>query len=395
MSKGNAGRTAETTETRQLGSTFIPLDETIPASDDDQEAAFAEFAALSDQERSGINVRVYEVPHDERGQAVNNSKLIWLMCEPIDKYTKDELCKVIQRGFFDENQKIMWVRLMIYKEGERGIRRNLLFPLRAAPKAPPAEAESRGQVAEILAMVARMNAEAAQRQETFFQRLAEARTVAAPVDPMAMMRDTVAILTPLLGLGRAAATADPMVALGGMISTMRQVKQLGDDLAGKGGNGEGEGSGGVADVIKALVPLAKPALEIAASMARRGAPVPAVAAAPEPMPAVAAPVAPPARAPQPEQPPVHIQEILKLQDLIGRAADLEGKAEANTVAEQILKEIPESMDDEVYQRLSDANWFQGLQALQPKVAGKEAFFTQVREHILKQFMPLDETPPKA
>jgi len=344
---------------------------------------------LSDQERSGINVRVYQVPHDERGQAINNSKLLWMMCEPIDKYTKDELFRVIQRGFFKEGQQLMWVRLMIYKEGENRIRRNLLFPILAAPKAAPNETETnRSQVADILAMVAKMNAEAAQRQDAFFQRLAEARSVAPPVDPMAMMRDTVAILAPLLGMGRAAVAVDPMAQLGGMISTMRQVKQLGDELGGKDAGG-GEGGGGVVDVIKALVPLAQPAMEIAASMARRSGPAPAVAApAPAvaaPAPAVAAP-APAAPAPQPEPPPM---DIMKLRDLLGRAADLEGQAEVQTVAEQILKEIPESEDDEVYRRLSAANWFDQLQILQPKVAGKQAFFTQIREYILKQFTPLD------
>jgi len=82
-------------------------------------------------------------------------------------------------------------------------------------------------------------------------------------------------------------------------------------------------------------------------------------------------------------------DIMKLRDLLGRAADLEGQAEVQTVAEQILKEIPESEDDEVYRRLSAANWFDQLQILQPKVAGKQAFFTQIREYILKQFTPLD------
>jgi hypothetical protein len=400
VAKGSAAAAAETTETRRIGTTYVVDgngESTAAAPDDDQEAAYSEFASLSDQERSGINVRVYQVPHDERGQAMQHAKLIWLMCEPIDKYTKDELCRVIQRGFFEPDQKLMWVRLMIYKEGERGIRRNLLFPLHAAPKAQAAEAEqSRSQVADILAMVARMNAEAAQRQETFFQRLAESRAAPPPPpDPMGMMRDTVALLTPLLvaATGGRAAAADPMAQLGGMITTMRQVKSLGDELSGKGGGEPGEG-GGVVDVIKALVPLAQPALEIAAGLARNrqpAAPQPAPVAPPPP--AIAAAPAP-APAAQPEPQSVDIQQILKLKELLGRAADLDGKADPATVAAQILAEIPESMDDEVYARLSDANWFQGLQALEPKVAGKQAYFTQIREYILKQFSPLPEVPEK-
>lgn len=401
MSEKTRGVGAETTETRRIGSTFVPVDNTDPQppeTDNDQDRAFDEFLSLSDQERSGINVWVYAMPTNERGETINGAKLEWLMTEPIDKYSQDELFRLIQTKWMREGEPFLWVRLMVRRARGAGVMKNMLFKLRALPK-ETTPARNGGDVPTILEAMSKMLQEQQARQDAFIARLAA--PAAQPADPMAMMRGTIELLTPLLAIaagGGRAAPVDPFAQMKGVADAMRSLNDLRSDLGG--GGGEGSDSG-MAGILKAMAPMAAPALQLLANMTTKPGNAGAAHVAPIPMQG-APPAAPPPQISQPEpdaMPEIKQRnptrdELKSLGEKLDKVAQLMGRADTTTCANVLLDDVPEEIDQWLFDQLSATDWLGKLEMVAPAVKGKERFFSDIRDEILRIYQS-DTAPPPA
>lgn len=299
--------------------TLVPLQQLL-SDVDDAEQAFNEFReSFQTGDEPGI-VRAWELMIDERGNVGTTKMQTKLGSWPIDAYKLDELCQMIVDQYMTPDQTRMAVRLVGTRREQTGYVFNKIMLLKRALKK-----ESSSNGAESTASIMKMMQENNERMIAMFQRM-QAPPTEKP-DTMAeiqkMMAFAQAMNAPMMGMlqsllpalaGRPApaASADPFASVGSLLDVAERLS----DMRGGGGDGGGGDDNSFAGILRAITPLAKPALEalpaIAALQARspqRQVLVgPAPARPPQPAP-TAAPVASPQPAPVPAPAPIQPTDI--------------------------------------------------------------------------------------
>lgn len=282
---------AKISQEEKESATLVPL-ERILSDVDDTETAFNEFReSFNTGDEPGI-VRAWELQIDERGNVGTTKMQTKLGSWPIDAYKLDELCQMIVDQYMSPDQNRMAVRLVGTRKEQSGYVFNKIMLLKRAFRKETSSnaSESTSSLLKmmqennerIIAMVQRMQAPADKpnSMDELQKLMVFAQSMNAPM--MAMLQT---LLPALAGRPAPAATAgDPF----GNLDSLLNVAERISDMRG-GGEGGGDESPLVA-ILKAVTPLAKPALEAlpalaAMQAASRPAPVPARLAAPPRAPA--------------------------------------------------------------------------------------------------------------
>jgi hypothetical protein len=286
--------------------TLVPLDR-ILSGEDDTESAFNDFRASFDTgEEPGV-VRAWELVLDERGNVGTAKMQNRLGSWPIDAYTFDELCQMLIDQYMTPEQSRMAVRLTGTRKEQTGYVFNKIVMLKRSLKKESSSPKG-DNTASIMKMMQEMN----ERNMQMFQRMqqpvekpdasAELQKLlamsAALNNPMMQMLS--ALLPALAGrpVAPAAAAADPFASVGSLLDVAERLS----DMRGGGGGGGGDGDdNSFAGILRAITPLAKPALEALPAIASMQA---ASRPAPRVIPAPARPLAPVAQVPPPTAPTV-------------------------------------------------------------------------------------------
>jgi len=302
------------------------------------------------------------------------------------------------------------VRIQIRNPAEQNqIKFNRLYIVRKSPN--DNKREEKSQFAEIMESVQRMLAQQQARTDQLLQRLVERSEKAPATDPLQLFMaaqqnatQMFAVIASAMGGGNKGGGVEQLT---GMITAMRAIKGLGDDLAG----GAPVRDEGLAGILRSVVPLAVP---FAQSLANRPLGAPAVQR-------IAAPVAQPVPNPQapaasaigggdtraasataapstsaqtaPTTDPTiagleNAKMLAQLRQALGMMADAAGSnapPDPKAAAGDLLTQLPEEFDGLIYETLSAEDWFQRLGFVQPKILGYQPWFAQVRDEILASY----------
>lgn len=373
--------------------------------DSDQEAAYENLRNSGEQQREGMQVWVYMLPTDAAGQVAASGKWEQLFTAPVDRYGLDEILQIVRDDHMGPEGAKRWnVRIVVRKNGQRGYLSNQLFIVRAGIAKVPPGAQQPSQLTEVMAQFRQMMEAQQQRQDALLAQLA--RPAPPAVDPTQTALNMVQALSQMAATMIQKTAPAPAGGILEMITTLRAVKGLSDDLSP--GDGGGRREGGAMGVVRELLPLAKPILEALAQRAGQPAPQPMLSAPPSmPLPITPAqPVPPAAPAGYPEaqfgaplgkqeDQPVSAstqatkdQQRAELVALLGGLADLSAATPPcapQTAAAEIVKTLAALPDDDLNSALDvleNPLWFTILASLQPKMAGKETWFSQVREIVI-------------
>jgi hypothetical protein len=382
--------------------------------DADQERSYDEFRASVSGSESDIKAWVWKVPEDKDGQP-RAGKLEFLFSEPIDKYTMDDILKVVREEWMVPGVDTRW-HIRIHVRDKTSIRLNTLLVVRKAKSAADARVQS--QLSETLEAVQKMvdanlkrtedmlssRAPAAaapqldmgQMMQWMFAQQAEARKEAQANKNQEMQN--LALL--LQAMRPAQGGSSDLLS---MVKTMREVKDFSEELA-PGVSRAVSGEGGFTDIAKAVapfVPLLTSLVNRNGPAVTRALPAPEAAAA---APAAAAPVFPPQHPPfvpaAPQSPPVlkvvptpepteeQKQMIGNLREQLGALAEIAAeKPDPKQVVATLLPNLPETYDDLIYSTLISDNWFEQLSTLQPKIKPHHEWFKSLRDEWLKAYNP--------
>lgn len=242
--------------------TLVPL-ERILSDVDDAEAAFDEFrTSFHTGDEPGV-VRAWELTIDERGNVGTTRMQTRLGSWPIDAYKFDELCQMIVDQYMTLDQSRMAVRLVGTRKEQTGYIFNKIVMLKRALKKESSSTPT-DSTASLMKALQEMN----ERNLAMFTRL---QAPAEKPDTMAeiqkMMAFAQAMNAPMMGMlqsllpalvGRPAPTpgADPFSSLGGLLDVAERLS----DMRGGGGGGS-DTDDSWSGILRAITPLAKPALE--------------------------------------------------------------------------------------------------------------------------------------
>lgn len=280
--------------------TLLPL-ERILSDVDDAESAFNDFReSFQTGDEPGI-VRAWELQIDERGNVGTTKMQTKLGSWPIDAYKLDELCQMIVDQYMTADQTRMAVRLVGTRKEQTGYVFNKIMLLKRAHRK-----ETSGNTSESTSSMMKALQENNERMLAMIQRMQ------APVekpDTMAEIQKIMAFAqamnAPMMGMlqsllpalaGRpvpAAATGDPFGSLTGILDVAERIA----DMRGGGADSGGD-ENSFAGILRAITPLAKPALEALPALA-------AMQAASRPAPKLIPAAAPVNRPTSPTDPTPH------------------------------------------------------------------------------------------
>lgn len=382
--------------------TLIPLERLINDVDD-AEQAFNEFReSFQTGDEPGI-VRAWELMIDDRGNVGTTKMQTKLGSWPIDAYKLDELCQMIVDQYMTPDQSRMAVRLVGTRKEQTGYVFNKIMLLKRAIKK-----ESSSNGSESTASIMKMMQENNERMIAMFQRM-QAPPTEKP-DTMAeiqkMLAFSNAMNAPMMGMlqsllpalaGRPAPTAgpDPFASVGSLLDVAERLSEIRG-----GGASEGGDDNSFAGILRAITPLAKPALEALPALAAMQAanrPPPRVIAAsvrPPPNAPVAVPPAPPPNAPVPSGAPLQPTDIpsgdsamlAQLKPQIDALVSMASQGSPPTDAADLLfDQVFLTVPEEIFERLAnfvDSETFVNYvcvmnPAAKPHAAWFEAFKTQI------------------
>jgi hypothetical protein len=408
--------------------TLIPL-ERILSDIDDTESAFNEFReSFHTGDEPGV-VRAWELMIDDRGNVGTTKMQTKLGSWPIDAYRLDELCQLIVDQYMSPDQTRMAVRLVGTDPKKTGYVFNKIMMLKRAHKK-----ESSSNGSESTASLLKIVQENNERVIGMMQRMqapVEKPDVMAEIQKMmafsqAMNAPMMAMLQSLLPAlaGRpAAAGGDPFAGMTGLLDVVERVSEM------RGGEGGGGDENSLVGILKAIAPLAKPALEalpaIAAMNAAR-APAPArlvAPAGPRPPPPGSVPTAAPVPAsvptptpaarPAPVAPIIHPTDIPSgdsqmLAQLKPQIDSLVQMAEAGSdpigAADLIFDQVflDPNLPDEIFEKLAgfvDSQTFVNYVIVmnplaRPHSAWFETFKTQIVKRLVDETETIDTPTPQ-
>jgi hypothetical protein len=406
------GTTAE--ERREATVTVIPAGENDYNPEDDLGNSFEGWRAATEEAAVPGKISAWQIPMDNHGVPQPTAKnQIRLGAWPIDAYKFDDLCAMLVKDFMTP-EKILCVRLIGSRTGERGNQFNRVVILRA-PEGP-ANGASPGNN-ESLSGLMKTIQESNERTLALIQRMQPAPVQSDPNAELGRilqlsalinkpMQDLMTLLLPAL-IGRPApAERDPLAGLSGVVDLAAKLS----DLKGGGGGEGGEGGPDWLQALKAVVPIAKPALE--AIVASRAAPV-AGPMPPQLAPPPAARGAPPPGAPrvdssQPTQPSsapearppqgvsmgdipsgdieVFAQLKPQIDSLVQIAKDGgDPVGAANLLFEEMILPLPDDFYDKLGDMFSRDNLVNQLAVFHPAVLQYRDFFEKFRKQVDSRF----------
>lgn len=368
--------------------------------DPDQWSKYEDFKNESEQDRRGKIVAVYNCPLKPDGSYSTTGQLEQLFAAPIDQYTRDEILQKVRSEFMDATDKRWIVRIQVREAGKRGLLVNQLVSVRRGLfDSKPIDESKRTDINDVLTNVSRMLAEANQRTEQMLLRLMDTRNAQAiPArDPMEIAMQMATMMSGMVSSIMSATAARPHAAEGGnggLLGTLQVLREAKELFSG--GAAAGPSTSDTADIIRAVSPLAVPLLTFLANERKKN---PAITPSPQ-QPALPNPAA---RATQPaplagtveEASPTvekmdNHQMLIFMKDQLGALADLAAtNPDPETVAAQVLENIPDNLDDNLYKVLVAPDWFDQMNAVQPKLGPHRIWFTKVRDAMLASFQEED------
>jgi hypothetical protein len=416
------------TDERREAVTYIAADD-LPQPDD-IDAAFEEWrTGFATGEEPG-KLRAYQIPLDERGNPIATAKnQIRLGSWPIDLYGFDELCTMLIRDFMPP-EKVLAVRLLGIRTGHAGLQFNKIVIL----KSPRFNTDGTAVSPAGESVTSLMKA----IQDANERTLALVRSMQPPPQPdnqlervltlsqqlNAPMNALMAQLLPAL-IGRPAGGMD-VSGLGALLDVATKIADL------RGGGGSESTGNDIVDTIRAIIPIAKPALEAipailqsraALPQARQpGGATPALAGPsqgvprPMPVPGVTPPrpaSPPPGSVPtQPAPAAVGVTPAPQIGDIPSEDqamfAQLKpqidslcqmaaGGSDAIGAADLLFDNVIMELADDVYAKLADLiegpNFITQAAVFNPAVLTHQAWFQQFQQQISKRYD--DEEKPES
>ncbi|MGH3574998.1 MAG: hypothetical protein ACRDUW_24790, partial [Pseudonocardiaceae bacterium] len=251
-----------TTAEERATATLIPLNEGPPF-DEDVEDSFENWRASFDKAEEPGRITAYQIPLDERGGINLQQKTqIRLGAWAVDLYSFDELCdKIINEWMIPSGDKVMAVRFIGSKAGERGIRFNKIVMLRPMPlrQTQAKDSEARESTATLMKAFQEMN----ERTIAMLQRLQPAQNPGGELERILAlsqminkpMQDLMITLLPALVGRPSPAGGNSFDGLGAVLEGAARIAEL---VKG-GGNSDDDNS--LAGILRAVQPMVKPALE--------------------------------------------------------------------------------------------------------------------------------------
>jgi hypothetical protein len=401
--------------------TLVAVD-SILSDVDDTEAAFNGFRESFNTGEEPGTVRAWELMIDERGNIGTTKTQTKLGAWPVDAYTLDELCKMLIDQYMTPDQYRMAVRLVGTDPRKSGYSFNKIIMLKRAIKKESSSngSESTASIMKMMqemnernmAMIARLQAPEA-KPDTMAEinkMMAFAQSMNAPM--MTMLQS----LLPALVGRPAPAASDPFTGIAGIFDVAERLSDL------RGGGGESGGdNNSVASIIRAIAPLAKPALEalpaiasmqaanrppaLAPAPARAGPPGSGTTAGtqrPPPPGSVPTQPTPPKAAPAPPGPTIHPTDIpsgdsavlaqLKPQidSLVAMATQgSDATGAADLIFDQVLSDprLDEKDFEKIAEFIESDNFTKYVIVMNPAAAPLKDWFDAFKAQIVKR---LDE-----
>lgn len=377
---------------------------------DDVENAFHKWReGLDSSEEPGL-VRAFELQIDERGMVSTTKMQTRLGSWPIDSYSFDELCSMLTRDFMDKNAQRMAVRLVGTRAGNfggPGAFNKIVILKRRQNNGGEETKETTAALMRTIQennerMLAQFKSMLPQRQETdATSELQRILQLSALINKP--MQDLMGQLLPALVGRPPAAERDPFTGLSGLIDVAGKLAEL----RGGGGNGEGDTGPEWLQALKAVVPLAKPALEAIASQRPVMMPPPQHPAISAPGPIPAGPSA--ATPTQPTQtvpprpagtmsmgdiPSGDIQVFAQLKPQVDALLQIaKDGGDPVGAADLMFDEMILSLPDEFYDKLGDMfareNLVHQLAVFHPAVLQHREFFEKFKKQVDARFTKED------
>lgn len=398
-----------TAQERLEAVTVIPADD-IPL--DDIEGAFDEWRSSFDSGEEVGKLRAFQIPLDERGNVMATAKnQIRLGSWPIDLYDYDALCAMLIRDFMPP-ERVLAVRLVGTQAGQRGVRFNKIVVLRA-PKDAPTPVRPGSEAVDMAGLMRAIqeNNERMLQQFRAMQPAPAARDSFEDMQRMMLfsaklnepMMSMLTALLPALAGRPAPAATDPFAGFSGLLDVAEKLADL------RGGGGDDSDSDWL-KALKAVVPIAKPALEaLPAVLAQKSA-----TAAPARLPAPGVPGAAPSAAPkqsppgsQPTQPAAPIAPTQSATDIPSGDAQVFAQlkpqidtlvqmateqpdpqaavAAADFLYDNMISTLPDEFYDRLYEVVHSDNFIKNASVFNPGVTRHVAWFSAFKAQVLKRY----------
>lgn len=398
------------TQERLEAVTVIPADD-IPL--DDIEGAFEEWRGSFDSGEEVGKLRAFQIPLDERGNVMATAKnQIRLGSWPIDLYDYDSLCAMLIRDFMPP-ERVLAVRLVGTQAGQRGVRFNKIVVLRA-PKDAPTPGRPGSESVDMAGLM-RSIQENNERMLAQFRAMQPAQPPRDTMDEMQrmmifsktlnepMMQMLTALLPALAGRPQPAAT-DPFAGFSGLLDVAEKLAEL------RGGGSGDDSDSDWLKALKAIVPIAKPALEAlpavlaqkpatpqqprlsgpAANGAARTNPAPGSQPT-QPTPAQPAAQAQPAQATDIPSGDSQVFAQLKPQiDTLVQMATEQPDPQAAVAAadflyDNMISTLPDEFYDRLYEVVHSDNFIRNATVFNPGVAKHVPWFIAFKAQVLKRY----------
>lgn len=376
--------------------------------DDDMRAEFDTFAdEMRQSEVSDAWITVYRIPLDAQGNPRPNTKhTSELFREPLGAATIHDIIERVRADFIRAGETKIMVRVVGSQKGQRGVKFNKIFTVEKAnekPGAPKAANDSFSQMMLAMQEAQRVSDERFERMVTMMQ----GRGVASdPIDQMTKIMTAMGtMMGPMIAVMAGRPVTPATSSTDELIKTVTAMKQIQGLFGGGGGEAAPPEDESVVSIIKALAPMAGPALQLMVEGKRaeniRLAKLPAP---PKPKPSLTAPnkqakpattSAPPTDTPAPspdqEQKNMELAEMKKNLDTV---CDLlaSGKDPAE-IAKLVLSIVPEEKDNEFFELIANDDYVNNMALLNPRVEEHRAKFEELRKALLAEYEP-DEIGPQ-
>jgi hypothetical protein len=337
---------------------------------------------------------------------MNNSGQVYLFACPVDQHDFDGLVTEIRSNWMFPDEKVIPVRILATKAGQRGLVFNKIVRVQrstAAPAKPLGDAGPPRESVESLMRAIQDN------NERMWARITDAMQARAQVavpqrDPFEMMTALMTAMGPVLAAVAGRPTPEAVNPMAGIEGTLRLLETAKSLLPGGDSSNDGDGDsmlGVVKEGIRAL-PAVLAATQRAPAAPAAPAPRRVLTGAAVRLPPRAAPPfnpadalravppnpadvlraaqanPPPIPAAAPVPPPVIVQSsgenpvLLQLSNQLGELATLVAQngpdnADPVQIAEMVMQQIPEDADEQISDLVFDVQVMQKLAVLQPRV----------------------------
>lgn len=379
---------------------------------DDIEGAFDEWRSSFDSGEEVGKLRAFQIPLDERGNVMATAKnQIRLGSWPIDLYDYDSLCAMLIRDFMPA-ERVLAVRLVGTQVGQRGVRFNKIVVLRA-PKDAPTPGRSGGESVDMAALM-RSIQENNERMLSQFRAMQPAPAQRDSMEEMQRMMvfvqalnkpttDLLMALLPALAGRPTPPSADPFSGLSGILDVAEKLADL------RGGGSADTGSDWL-QALRAVVPLAKPALEAlpailankppAVVTPRLSAPTPTPipgsngsAPGSQPTQPASKPAAEPPAGNATDIPSGDAQVFAQLKPQIDTLVQMATEqpdpqaavAAADFLYDNMISTLPDEFYDRLYEVVHSDNFIKNAAIFNPGVSKHEAWFKVFKAQVLKRY----------